>query len=344
MRAWVSRCRSHHSCAAWNDVDLPTRLIDLKPIDEGRNPVLFGTAGQKGVYIALSYCWGENQKFKTTISNYHEFKTRGIEHSKLAQTLKDAIQVTRLLGVRYIWIDAICIIQITEGQSEIGNEDFNREGLRMLDYYGNSSLTILAGSASDCSDGFFDAKRNGLHKKLLSIPFEYTQHDGTKVGRIYAAIYPSNQVGPLESRAWTLQEDMLSPRLLVFGKDQMGYRCGMGEMWEDGTSNLARWDKKGAFDARDRMPRQWYPILQKYTRRQRTNPYDKLTAIAGIAQRAHQLIGGRYLFGVWETDIIRGLLWRSGWFLGDPHPHPPLNIVDAFTAPSWSWASTEGPI
>ena len=57
--------------------------------------------------------------------------------------------------------------------------------------------------------------------------------------------------------------------------------------------------------ARDRMLRQWYPMLQKYTRRQRSNPYDKFTAIAGIAQRAYQLIGRRYLFGLWETDVIR---------------------------------------
>ena len=68
--------------------------------------------------------------------------------------------------------------------------------------------------------------------------------------------------------------------------------------------------------ALDRMLRQWYPMLQKYTWGQRSNPYDKLTAIAGIAQRAHQLIGGRHLFGGWETDIIRGLLWRSGWLQG----------------------------
>ena len=143
MKTWVSRCQSHHSCGAGNDVNLPTRVIDLKPMDEGRNPLLFETAGQRGVYIALSYCWGDNQEFKNTNSNYHEFRTNGIEHSKLAQTLKDAIQITRLLGVRYIWIDAICIIQSMEGQSEIGNEDFNREGLRMQDYYGNSLLTSL---------------------------------------------------------------------------------------------------------------------------------------------------------------------------------------------------------
>jgi Heterokaryon incompatibility protein (HET) len=361
MKTWVSRCQSHHSCGAGNDVNLPTRVIDLKPMDEGRNPLLFETAGQRGVYIALSYCWGDNQEFKNTNSNYHEFRTNGIEYSKLAQTLKDAIQITRLLGVRYIWIDAICIIQSMEGQSEIGNEDFNREGLRMQDYYGNSSLTILVGSASDCNHGFLEARRGRLQNALPSVPFEYTRHDGIKAGHIYAELYSSYQVGPLEQRAWTLQEDILSPRLLIFGKDQMGYRCGIGEVWEDGTSNLAKWDGKGLFDvsprmilavntsttdgrARDRMLRQWYPMLQKYTRRQRSNPYDKLTAIAGIAQHAHQLIGGRYLFGLWETDIIRGLLWRSGWLPGDPDPPLSLNRVDAFKAPSWSWASTEGPI
>ena len=111
-----------------------------------------------------------------------------------------------------------------EGQLEIGNEDFNREGLRMQDYDGNSSLTILAGSASDRNHGFLEARRGGLQNALPSIPFEYTRHDGSKARHIYAELYSSYQVGPLEQRAWTLQEDILSPRLLIFGKYQMGYK------------------------------------------------------------------------------------------------------------------------
>lgn len=97
-------------------------------------------------------------------------------------------------------------------------------------------------------------------------------------------------------------------------------------------------------DARSRMLRQWYLMVQRYARLQRSNPYNELTAIAGIAQRAQQLVGGRYIFGLWETDMLRGLLWRRGRLAGDPLPPPSLQVVKGFVSPSWSWASVESPI
>jgi Heterokaryon incompatibility protein (HET) len=71
---------------------------------------LHESSGETGEYTCLSYRWGGVLPLCTLTCSLDQEKL-GIKWSRLPKTFQDAIQVTRLLGIRYIWIDALCIIQ-----------------------------------------------------------------------------------------------------------------------------------------------------------------------------------------------------------------------------------------
>ena len=67
-------------------------------------------AAPDDVYVVLSYVWGPAQTYTLKTSSHEELR-RGLDPARLPKTLRDAMEVTARLGFRYIWIDALCIIQ-----------------------------------------------------------------------------------------------------------------------------------------------------------------------------------------------------------------------------------------
>jgi hypothetical protein len=120
IKAWLTSCIESHHCTAGDGDELPSRLLDLSvssnlirlfsPSSEGK---------QKGKYIALSYCWGKNKPFTTT-SETLQSRMQGFSVKDMPKTLRDAVQVSRNLGIQYLWIDALCIIQ---GSDETARKD-----------------------------------------------------------------------------------------------------------------------------------------------------------------------------------------------------------------------------
>jgi hypothetical protein len=172
---WVRDCNIHHSkCqrSTNSDAQLPTRLLDLQSLPEGTafegvagDPralltettlkLVENSADSKGQYIALSYCWGKVLAYTTTSRNLERHKEdRGIRYIQLPQTLRDAIFLTRYLGIRYLWVDCLCIVQDD-------NADWEREASRMADVYSNAYLTLRATRASHCGEGFLHARKVG---------------------------------------------------------------------------------------------------------------------------------------------------------------------------------------
>jgi hypothetical protein len=96
-------------------------------------------------YVALSYCWGQDQTVKTT-RNTLPAHLMSIDKAQLPRTIQDAITVCRNLDFRYLWVDSLCIVQ--------DGPDVHREVANMAHYYGGASLTIAAASAANCSEGF----------------------------------------------------------------------------------------------------------------------------------------------------------------------------------------------
>lgn len=149
-QSWIKDCEmTHGQCGSGRDVSLPKRCLDLKPtsIPDGSAIQLVETHGSTGTYACLSHCWGKD-KLITTTSQTIASHLSGIPLAVLPKTFGDAVTLTRNLGLRYLWIDSLCIIQDSR-------EDWQIESSKMADIYHNSFLTIAAISSPDSRGGCF---------------------------------------------------------------------------------------------------------------------------------------------------------------------------------------------
>lgn len=192
---WLHECRhSHLHCGTESMREL--RLLPSKVIDIGtRFPIRtiklhWTEEGETGEYVALSYCWGGSQSLITTTATAQEF-TDGIPTSKLPKTIVDAINVTHRLGLRLLWVDALCIIQDDP-------EDVAREISKMAQIYQEATVTVSAASARSVYDGFL---HQTIHKSpSVKLPIE--AGDGLE-GFVYLqqSHTPSSVGDPIHLRA-----------------------------------------------------------------------------------------------------------------------------------------------
>ncbi len=233
IRSWIQACDDEHAACKLSKSSsgfLPTRLLDVSDVSQlkivsSRAVRLLGSAPV--AYIALSYCWGKGPfLYVTTLGNI-EARARGFEESALPRTIRDAIAVTRQLQVRYIWVDALCILQ---GQTPEAVRDCQRELQHMCDVYRCAHLTIATASAASVADGIFNpysVSSAGFNIKLSS---RNSLYDGIVRAGDVAGVNSIEE--PLYKRAWTLQERLLSRRYLVFNRDQVRWECQTTECGE----------------------------------------------------------------------------------------------------------------
>lgn len=112
VSGWVNCCAESHDDCSGAETPLPTRLLDVGRTAEDLIKLVEPEAGTIGKFASLSYCWGSSLTVSTTQS----------------QTFQDAIRITRHIGLRYLWIDSLCILQDDE-------DDWARESARMSDTF-----------------------------------------------------------------------------------------------------------------------------------------------------------------------------------------------------------------
>jgi len=149
-QSWMFECnRTHKRCHYKDNPLLPSRVLDIG-LDQSSSTIKLHVTDkarkERGPYLALSYCWGGPQPIITIKSSIEKLKS-GLAISTLPQTIKDAIEVTRWFGLRFLWIDSLCIIQddIVDKESEIQN---------MGQIYKHSTITIAASASSTVTHGF----------------------------------------------------------------------------------------------------------------------------------------------------------------------------------------------
>jgi hypothetical protein len=157
LRAWLERCNNEHKCKidAITKDNFPTRVID---IGEARNDLLVLQDSKEIAacsYVALSHCWGEykpgdKERICTHRDNLEQRK-HGFRVQDLPKTFQDAIDVTRQLGKRYLWIDSLCIVQSVDGEE---TEDWKVESKRMEIVFSSAYCTLAASSAKGSHEGF----------------------------------------------------------------------------------------------------------------------------------------------------------------------------------------------
>ena len=340
-QSWIFECNTTHKHCHYEDNPLlPSRILDIG-LDQSSSTVKLKvtdkTRKERGPYSALSYCWGGPQPITTTRSSIDTLES-GLAIATLPQTIKDAIEVTRWFGFRFLWIDSLCIIQddIADKQSEIQN---------MGQIYKHATITIAASASSTVTQGFL------YPRAISSCEFQLSLPDG-RSGWISVSNFKliSLENHPLNRRGWTFQEHMLSPRLLQFGELELVWTCQT-----DPIKTITSSDDMRMYQKTQRLPSQifgihgrkswttrhqridlWQQMVTPYSNRKLTYSDDRLNALAGIANELKLLWKDDYFYGSWKDCMIDLLAWHV---VGDDKQHQRVSI-----APSWSWACIDCPI
>ena len=328
--------KSHHRCEQHTLPCLPSRVIDVGAGDSAIEPKLhISKKYERAKYACLSYCWGGPQQCCTTKATL-ENNIEGLEFENLARTLQDAIKVTRMLKLRYLWVDALCIVQDDAADKEL---QLQYMGIN----YKYATVTIAAASGDNVHDGFLGNWSTDDEPVILPnlMPLD---NEAREVKVVRSNFYDSSG-WPLNNRAWALQEYLLSPRLLIFGTGGPVWQCQTQHLKplfptnKLFMTNLRRLPDE-VFSTtqaalltpnREEQHSSWKFFVENYSSRKITYPSDRPYAIAGIISELSRVWIDQCNYGVWRSNLVDQLCWVT-W---NPRPQSTFNAV--LGVPSWSW-------
>ncbi|KIJ40710.1 hypothetical protein M422DRAFT_230080 [Sphaerobolus stellatus SS14] len=307
-------------------------ILDFRLIDTARNCIMLASGLRECKYVTLSYVWGKlDMHLETTTQNLAELEKPGalLKPEYLRQipmTIQDAMQVVRQLGLRYLWVDSLCIVQddVGPGGSKLG------QIAKMDIVYSASYLTIVAGSGDNANVGLPGVR---LGTRGVGQPVEELA-PGFRLGfkqklqdYIPGTVY--------YTRGWTYQEQRFARRSLTFIGGQVVYQCQGNEQWREdvvceelcGRDDFSQ-DKGddladiGSIEG----------TIQSYVPLSLTNETDLYHAFAGLTRTLKRLYGLILVHGMPDAYFDWYLLWDSL-----KAPQKRRNI-----APSWTWAGWYG--
>ncbi|TVY15688.1 hypothetical protein LARI1_G007666 [Lachnellula arida] len=316
MKDWMAECRENHLCAVSHS-RLPTRILEID--SDTWNVSLRNGLSLQEEYATLSSCWGRMMPFGTTLDNLHN-RMHEIKFNQIPKTYQDAIGITRKCGIRYLWIDALCIIQDDA-------QDWKRESSKMMEIFGNSSLNISGARAINATSGFLGPVHNTsvyttTTTKIAGQLVPETSKDSNIIFRRQLPTAHSALAGePLFARAWALQEHIAAPRGIYFGSSRLVWSCQVRSVSDDSeTPKVPLW--RSLFGLPSLSPGSppmptsqihngWKKLVEYYSTLHITFSKDKLNAIGGIARElSPKLEGDEYLAGLWRNALPDMLLWR----------------------------------
>lgn len=350
---WIEQCTSEHamckpSFAGSPRDKWPSRLVAVGTHSSAtiRLCETSTLAPLKLLYATLSHCWGNFVPLRLLTTNISSF-LHGIALDSLPRTFQDAVEMTRNLGLGYLWIDSLCILQDS-------TQDWAAESNRMYETYRYSFVNLAAVASANASEGLT------YPSSLLSTtpckvmigrgqPEAWARTDYTPGIRS-----DNNSDLPLLTRAWVFQEILLPSRVLLFTKDEVCWECNemsRTETFPD-SKTIPRPDVAGNYEVNEVIPfrktwrnlseqspdsriQLWNQMIAQYSGNQMSKPSDKLVAMAGLAHDLGQNWPRvDYLAGLWSYDLLHGLLWNCRR----------CTRSRFYNAPSWSWASVDGSV
>ncbi|KAF7569443.1 HET domain containing protein [Pyrenophora tritici-repentis] len=343
LRTWLEWCNTTHAC---NQQDVrsqgasPTRLIYVGHAD-AEVLHLYLPKGTKGVkYTALSHCWGNeppsegDPRYCTTDGNISARLNR-FSLSELPKTFQDAVRVTRELGIEYLWIDSLCIIQWNA-------EDWECEAGRMEDVFASAYCTIAATSAVDSNAGFL----------TRNISTEYVRVQDAAGNQVYICSHIDDfekdvEQARLNKRAWVMQERVLAKRTIHFSADQTYWECGEGVYYTPVFSSQRKvyfsldpsFPDRLLKSGKERTVEFIHFLFENYSKRGLTKDTDRCVAVSGLEARIARALECNSRHGIFQKHLHRNLLWQASnremeriAYDNDQH------------IPSWSWMACSGGI
>lgn len=308
-------------------------------------------------YATLSHRWGDANPICLLSSNIASYKL-DLSTNLLPKKFHDAMEVTWHLGLQYLWVDSLCIVQDSV-------QDWLAESALMGQIYMHAHINIAGTTGTPNGEGLF-CERDIHYIEPCVVLYEPSDLlPGGCFNILDQELWFRNvDKAPLNLRAWVCQERLLSPRTVHFARGQLFWECGekvacelfprrippglynahpkrlnlellrSGGLYERRQSgDLERWGFAKALAV-------WAGVVFIYTFAELTVETDKLIAISALAWCWQHLVGGniQYLAGMWRKNFATQLLWRS---FGGVYASIQQ---EEWRAPSWSWASINGPI
>ncbi|KAK4075142.1 uncharacterized protein Triagg1_4806 [Trichoderma aggressivum f. europaeum] len=281
-----------------------------------------GKRGRRGRYASLSHCWGSSGRppLKTTQANLQKH-LQDIPWASIPKTFQDAITVARSIGLAYVWIDSLCIVQDD-------HQDWLKESKRMGSIYEQAEVTIAASHTPGCWEGFFFPRHPP--PPSVEIPSFFSQgsdvSDASRI-QVFATVRRDTaantfpEFGTLNSRAWATQEWLLSRRIVFFTKGTIIWSCKAITQRETGERcySISRNTR-------------WKNIIEQYSDRQLTYATDRLIALEGLRMELGKKIACEYAFGVWKESLPNQFLWQVTRIIDGAAISDPLKL------PTWTWA------
>ncbi|TFK33577.1 heterokaryon incompatibility protein-domain-containing protein [Crucibulum laeve] len=292
--------------------DSPT---DLRPY----LPVSFATTALTLVF----YVWGKKANFLRTLSNtVNELEKPGALlrpefYDRIPMTIRDAMQVVREIGLQYLWVDCLCIVQDDETGSKA-------DAIAKMDVvYGGAFVTIMAASGKDANSGLPGVRpgtrgeRQAIEEIMPGFRLAYkTTYEDCVDDVVYY------------TRAWTFQERQFTSRSLIFIGGQVVFSCGQAHEWrEDVVCEDKRIVSKQLKAPETNDIANFEGLIQSYSELSLTFESDIYNAFAGLA---------RYFQSELKTNLCHGIpsIYFDWFLLWYPLEHQKRRKL----APSWSWS------
>lgn len=367
LNQWLKECLEEHTTCSRvcesRGQKLPKRVIDVS----GTHLRLVQSRGRWDSYVALSHCWGaksDSNLLRCTTANMTEFR-REIPLDRMPKTFRDAVEITRMVGFRFLWIDALCIIQDS-------TSDWAEQCEQMVSIYSSAALVVSATASYDSSGGCF-------HETLPTVAWDDNTSAGVpaslcirqchdhsmfsaeraRVGIRTGEGYKGQGLGlapPTFQRAWCYQERLLGVRTVHFADTEMVFECLTTVSCECGALRHHRLEHivppeeaalitpDGIGNSNPSIPlgRRWQNVVESFSAQELSYEADKLPALAGLAKHFQRLgmksyYAGHFGNGSSDHSLIESLIWRN--ISGNDRSRP-----TTFVAPSWSWASVTAKI
>ncbi|KAL1873894.1 hypothetical protein Daus18300_003766 [Diaporthe australafricana] len=350
---WIRECISTHELCGEEQKTLPDRVLEITPATDDKTPQvrLVEHAGVDALYVCLSHRWGESTPSCRTLKSNLEEHKKNIAWSKLLKTFQDVALVTLRLGLKYVWIDSLCIVQDDA-------DDWKVQAAKMCDIYRRAYVTVGASCSDDSTQGLF--RKSSCSRTVKP------RHEGPSYVMRRIPEHPTwDQVGviqmlpelPLLTRSWVYQERLLSARVVHFTRYEVMFECSRpsegpsycechnapGGLWGGaagavgaGLGDLTNGRKQrhaqalravsvaaspsgnsggagGGGDNLAAVRQYWHQILSEYSGYQISSTSDRLPALAGIARQFGTAHPelGRYVAGMWEHTLAHDLMWFS---------------------------------
>ncbi|KAF7510999.1 hypothetical protein GJ744_005545 [Endocarpon pusillum] len=341
VMSWLKKCDTQHGSACNGEQPHPSQNIFL--IDVQQRRVVRGQKHDR--YVALSYVWGKgpDAQFSWFFSRKESQTTTSATSqictdlpTLIPQTMEDAITFVKRIDERYLWVDLFCIDQSNTEQKQIQIDSMDR-------IYAAACLTLVCLDGQDADWGLPGVSRPMLQTNQPTVALGAGRLTATYI----YSVWDNNGNSVWDTRAWTLQERLLSRRCIMFANTYMSMACqaeffhdsmnasfeesgvkswlGDDYFREDGSGidlNEEEWDFK-TFDA----------LVSVFSGRKLTQESDVFNACRGALNKISSKTGCSFYFGLPNDDILRALLWK-------PHHDHILTRRPEF--PSWSWLGWSG--